>query len=92
MKTILVTATLIIVAFLFSGCDDLLADPPKPKEKTQVEVTAVDENIIIRGRQHTVNLLCKDGLEYIILSQVKTLAITPHWVAENGTQQIKTCK
>lgn len=91
MNKILLSVTLVVVAFLFSGCDDLLADPPKPKEKTVVEVSAVDEYIIIRDRKHTVSLLCKDGIEYIILSQVKTLAITPHWIDYNGIQKIKTC-
>ena len=92
MKNILLGLTLVAVAFVFSGCDDLLADPPKPKEKTLTEVSAVDEYIVIRDRKHTVNILCKDGLEYIILTQVKTLAITPHWIDYNGLQKIKTCK
>jgi len=91
MKQIILGLTLVASAIVFTGCDDLLADPPKPKEKTVVTVSEVDEHLILRSRKHTVNILCKSGLEYIIISQVKTLAITPHWVNYNGTQKIKTC-
>ena len=91
MRNVLLGLMIVVVAVVFSGCDDLLADPPKPKEKITIETVVADELIIIRNRQHTLNVLCKDGLEYLIVSQVKALAITPHWVVENGTQQIKTC-
>jgi len=91
MRNVLLGLMIVVIAVVFSGCEDLLADPPKPKEKIDVETVEADIYIKLRNRQHSVNILCKDGLEYIILSQVKALAITPHWVVENGTQQIKTC-
>jgi len=92
MRQFILILSLIAVAVVFSGCDDLLADPPKPKEKTLKEVVEVNEYIMIRNSKHSKFLLCEDGLEYIVLTQVKALALTPHWIVKDGVQQIKTCK
>jgi len=91
MRKFILGLGLLAVVVVFVGCDDLQSNPPKPKEKTTMEIQALDEQVTIRNRYHTVSLLCKDNLEYIVLSQIKAVAITPHWIVKNGTQQIKTC-
>lgn len=81
-----------VIAVVFSGCNELRKNSQKQKEKTISEVVVLDEYVLLNSYKHIVSTLCKDGLEYLILTQIRTMAITPHWIEFDGVQKIKNCK